>query len=75
MVIMILESQGCIIIRAGSQRSSPASLPGFTRYFHCVDPQPSTFHKAPATQKPKENSEAIYCNPNNPCKKFKWQTS
>lgn len=59
----------------GSQRSSPASLPDFAGYFHCVDPQPSTFHKAPATQKSKENYEAIYCTSNNPCKKFKWQTS
>ena len=54
-----------LYIRAGSRRSSPASLPGFAGYFHCftsqkyveeMDPQPSTFLKTPATYKLKENA-------------------
>ena len=64
--VMLYVDAGTILttglyIRSGSQRSSPASLPGFTGYFHCftslnnyveqTDPQPSTFHKTLATQK------------------------
>ena len=47
-----------LYIRASSARSSSASLPGFRRllsllhgseYVEEMDPQPSTFHKTPAT--------------------------